>query len=101
MAIWGRRPLGHQAIPPARREKTAENVRREYLWNTPDGNNPDFSETYTHGEEIIISWNALNNSIYDLWLTSWDVDPDPVALCLASKSSGEDNKPTFLGVRVY
>jgi hypothetical protein len=41
-----------------------------------------------HGDEILISWNALNNSVYDLWLTSWEIDPDPVALCLASKSSG-------------
>lgn len=61
-------------------------MQRQYLWNKPDGDHPDFSETYTHGDEILVSWNALNNSIYDLWLTSWGFDADPVALCLASKS---------------
>jgi hypothetical protein len=68
-------------------------MQRQYLWNTPDGDHPDFSETYTHGDEILISWNALNNSIYDLWLTNWGFDADPVALCLASKSSGRDPGP--------
>ena len=93
MAVWGR-PVGHHATLPARREEKAENIRREYLWNTPDGDKPDFAETYTHGDEILISWNALNNTIYDLWLTSWNIDPDPVALCLASKSGGNAN-PLF------
>ncbi|KAK3299627.1 uncharacterized protein B0H64DRAFT_102828 [Chaetomium fimeti] len=82
MAIWGR-PVGHQATPPGRREEDAENTRRQYLWNTPDGDKPDFAETYTHGDELVFSWNALNNSIYDLWLTSWKPGPDPVAVCLA------------------
>ncbi|KAH6845788.1 hypothetical protein B0I37DRAFT_192253 [Chaetomium sp. MPI-CAGE-AT-0009] len=82
MAIWGR-PVGHQAPPPVRREEEAENTRRKYLWNTPDGDKPDFAETYTHGDEVVFSWNALNNSIYDLWLTSWKPGPDPVAVCLA------------------
>lgn len=72
-----------------RRQEHAEKIRRQYLWNTPDGNLPDFSETYTHGEDILISWNALNNSMYDLWLTSWNYDPSAVTLCLASKSPGD------------
>ncbi|KAK4235568.1 hypothetical protein C8A03DRAFT_36583 [Achaetomium macrosporum] len=83
MAIRGH-PMGHQTTgPPARRVENAEAIQRQYLWNTPNGSRPDFSETYTDGDEIVISWNALNNSVYDLWLTSWAADPDQVALCLA------------------
>ncbi|KAL1837986.1 hypothetical protein VTJ49DRAFT_3154 [Mycothermus thermophilus] len=59
-----------------------ERAQREYLWNRPDGARPDFAEKYTHGEGILVSWNALNNSIYDLWLTSWDLERDPITLCL-------------------
>lgn len=82
MAIWGR-PVGLQKAPVAPRQDNAEVARRQYLWNTPDGKQPDFSETFTFGEDMLVSWNALNNSICDLWLTSWDLDPSPVALCLA------------------
>ncbi|KAL2258864.1 hypothetical protein VTK26DRAFT_7648 [Humicola hyalothermophila] len=88
MTIWDR-SVGQQITSHAQRESAENrvNFQRQYLWNTPDGNRPDFSETYTHGEDIFISWNALNNSMYDLWLTSWiasgQYDPDPVALCLA------------------
>ena len=77
MAIWGR--------PSPSSSLAQRDPQREYLWNTPDGQKADFSETYTDGDEMVISWNALNNSIYDLWLTSWSIGPDPVALCLASK----------------
>jgi hypothetical protein len=90
MAILGRPvAVGHQTTPPARRDE----LRKEYLWNTPDGDRPDFFETYTHGDIIPISWNALNHSIYDLWLTSWDMDVDPVVWCLQSKSSGKHEPP--------
>ncbi|KAL2177326.1 uncharacterized protein P884DRAFT_243301 [Thermothelomyces heterothallicus CBS 202.75] len=84
MVIWGR-PVDHQTSPHplSRRGENAEESQREYLWNTPDGDKPDFAEAYTYGDEILVSWNALNNSIYDLWLTSWQVGPDPVVLCLA------------------
>ncbi|AEO58457.1 hypothetical protein MYCTH_2305806 [Thermothelomyces thermophilus ATCC 42464] len=97
MVIWGR-PVDHQASPHplSRRGANAEDSQREYLWNTPDGDKPDFAEAYTYGDEILISWNALNNSIYDLWLTSWQVGPDPVVLCLASKSETKPNPPTSL-----
>lgn len=87
MAIWGR-PVGHQATRLVRKEEKADDARRQYLWNTPAGDKPDFAETYTHGDEVVFSWNALNNSIYDLWLTSWKPGPEPVAVCLASKSGG-------------
>jgi hypothetical protein len=67
------------------RRQEDSGIQRQYLWNAPDGNQPDFTETFNHGEDILVSWNALNNSIYDLWLTSWNYDPDPVTLCIASK----------------
>lgn len=76
MATWG-------TASPVRRQD--DSIQRQYLWNAPDGNQPDFTETFSHGEDILISWNALNNSMYDLWLTSWKYDPDPVALCIARK----------------
>ncbi|KAL2017420.1 hypothetical protein VTK56DRAFT_2222 [Thermocarpiscus australiensis] len=72
------------SVPQGRRDDTVdESIQRQYLWNVPDGKRPDFSETFIHGDNILISWNALNNSIYDLWLTSWNYDPSPVAVCLA------------------
>jgi hypothetical protein len=87
-------PVGQRTTePPVRRVENAEAIRRQYLWNTPNGSRPDFSETYTDGDAIVISWNALNNSVYDLWLTSWAADPEPVALCLASKSFLEERPP--------
>lgn len=70
----------HSAPP----EGTQENIKRQYLWDTPDGNLPNFSETFIYGADVRFSWNALNHSIYDLWLTSWDFDSSPMALCLAS-----------------
>ncbi|KAK4101307.1 hypothetical protein N658DRAFT_566989 [Parathielavia hyrcaniae] len=82
MATRGRL-TGQQTRRRARRDDNVETLQRQYLWNAPNGQRPDFSETYRHGDEILISWNALNNSIYDLWLTSWAIDSDPVALCLA------------------
>ncbi len=90
MAIWG------QTTRPVRSEEPAENIQRQYLWNAPNGSHPDFSNTYTYGDAILVSWNALNNSIYDLWLTSWDIDPDPVALCLASKYQGNAGRSPTL-----
>ncbi|KAK0672214.1 hypothetical protein QBC41DRAFT_244298 [Cercophora samala] len=64
-------------------EKRQGGAQRQYLWNVPSGKQADFSESYTHGQNIPISWNALNNSVYDLWLTTWDFEVNPMALCLA------------------
>lgn len=66
-------------------ERRQGDAQRQYLWNVPSGKQPDFSESYTHGQNIPISWNALNNSVYDLWLTTWNFEVNPMALCLASK----------------
>ncbi|SPQ24209.1 3937d656-79c9-477e-8230-3ca5da4c978a [Thermothielavioides terrestris] len=82
MATWGR-PVGQRNASSDRRDEYAESIQRQYLWSSPNGTQPDFSESFTDGDEILISWNALNNSIYDLWLTSWKMGPDLVALCLA------------------
>jgi hypothetical protein len=68
-----------------RRREEAESAQRAYLWNSPDGTKPNFAQKYTFGDDIVISWNALNNAIYDLWLTSWDLDTNPVTFCLMSK----------------
>lgn len=78
---------GKRRAHSTRGDESAESIQRQYLWNTPNGGDPDFSESFTDGAEILISWNALNNSVYDLWLTSWNTQPSPVALRLASKSS--------------
>ncbi|KAK4174636.1 hypothetical protein QBC36DRAFT_191830 [Triangularia setosa] len=64
-------------------ERRQGGAQRQYLWNVPNGKQPDFSESYTHGQNIPISWNALNNSVYDLWLTTWNFEVNPMALCLA------------------
>ncbi|KAL2125684.1 hypothetical protein VTJ04DRAFT_2049 [Mycothermus thermophilus] len=65
-----------------RRREDAESAQRAYLWNSPDGTKPNFAQKYMFGDDIVISWNALNNAIYDLWLTSWDLDTNPVTFCL-------------------
>ncbi|KAK4185434.1 hypothetical protein QBC35DRAFT_534202 [Podospora australis] len=73
MSNWGRLALfGRQSHV----------LQKQYLWNVPDGKKPDFSQSFTHGENISFSWNALNNSVYDLWLTSWNYNSNPMALCL-------------------
>jgi len=60
-------------------------------WKKPDSSLGDFGEIFFYGEEIVISWDGLNQtSYYDLWLTSWDVE-DPVAVHLAGKSLLEEN----------
>ncbi|KAK4195131.1 hypothetical protein QBC40DRAFT_237144 [Triangularia verruculosa] len=64
-------------------ERRQGGAQRQYLWNVPNGREPDFSESYTHGQNIPISWNALNNSVFDLWLTTWNAEANPMALCLA------------------
>ncbi len=95
MAIWSK------TARPVRGEEPAENVQRQYLWSAPNGSQPDFYNTYTYGDAILVSWNALNNSLYDLWLTSWDIDPDPVALCLASKYQGNAGRLPFPKEKVH
>ncbi|GAB1318271.1 hypothetical protein MFIFM68171_08481 [Madurella fahalii] len=75
MAVWA----PHTASPKGEEK----NLKRQYLWDMPGGNLPDFSVTFTYGADTHFSWNALNQSIYDLWLTSWGFDSSPVALCLA------------------
>ncbi|KAL2270670.1 hypothetical protein VTJ83DRAFT_41 [Remersonia thermophila] len=81
MAIASR-PDRLRSAKSTRMQDDTELARREYLWNRPDGARPDFAEKYAHGDDILVSWNALNNSIYDLWLTSWDLGRNPVVLCL-------------------
>jgi hypothetical protein len=50
------------------------------LWNTPNGNEPDLSQTFTNGQTLPVSWNAWTDDSYidaytnlvDLWVTSFD-----------------------------
>ncbi|KIW12397.1 hypothetical protein PV08_09674 [Exophiala spinifera] len=41
-------------------------------WSIPDGAKPNFTEVYNDGNSITWSWQALNHSMSDLWLTSYD-----------------------------
>ncbi|KAH8598867.1 hypothetical protein B0O99DRAFT_591481 [Bisporella sp. PMI_857] len=51
-----------------------------FLWNVPDGKLSDFSQTFTAGNTLSLSWNALITTTYvdttknlvDLWVTSYD-----------------------------
>lgn len=54
-------------------------------WLNPNGSKPDFSTAYTNGDQITLSWQGLNNSISDLWVTSYDVQTDNFAQLVTSK----------------
>lgn len=42
-------------------------------WTNPNARLPSFSSTYLVGEKIYLSWQPLNQSSNDLWLTRYDV----------------------------
>lgn len=44
------------------------------MWNMPNGRAPSFSQTFTTGQTIPISWNPYNGTMVDLWLTPFDPD---------------------------
>ncbi|KAL6250397.1 hypothetical protein RBB50_002699 [Rhinocladiella similis] len=41
-------------------------------WNIPEGVKPNFTDVYNNGNSITWSWQALNHTMSDLWLTSYD-----------------------------
>ncbi|KAK3385546.1 hypothetical protein B0H63DRAFT_184127 [Podospora didyma] len=53
--------------PVARDESGAPG---QLMWKVPDGKLPDFSQKFVRGDDIMISWNKVNNSVYDLWFTT-------------------------------
>lgn len=54
-------------------------------WTKPNGKLPSFTDSYTVGERIILSWQPLNQSFNDLWLTRYDTATDDFALRLNSR----------------
>lgn len=52
-------------------------------WIEPDGSKADFSETYTTGDTITLSWGGLNKSMSDLWVTSWHPTENDFAIRIA------------------
>jgi hypothetical protein len=57
-------------------QKTIQNI----LWNVPDGDLPDLSQTFTAGSTLPLSWNNYTSTLYvdttknlvDLWVASFD-----------------------------
>jgi len=47
----------------------AQNVGQ---WNIPEGTRPNFTDVYNNGNSITWSWQGMNRSMSDLWLTSFD-----------------------------
>ena len=53
---------------------------QQLLWKIPDGNQPDFSSTFTEGNTVPLAWNALvitsyldtTKTLVDLWATAYD-----------------------------
>lgn len=73
----------------AAQAQTIQNI----LWNTPDGNLADLSQTFTAGITLGLSWNAyestqyvdtVNNLVY-LWVTAFDYNTNPFSQLLKSK----------------
>jgi len=44
------------------------------VWNAPDGSQVDFRQTFFDGQSMPVAWTACNNSIDDIWITSFDED---------------------------
>lgn len=60
----------------ASRAQTVQSI----LWNTPNGNLADLSQTFIAGTTLALSWNAWPSQIYidpnknlvDLWVTAYE-----------------------------
>lgn len=52
-------------------------------WTNPPSSKPAFTSVYTNGNFITLSWQGLNSSLCDLWLTSYDTN-NTYALRLAA-----------------
>ena len=63
---------------------------QESGWLNPDGSKPDFSQSYHNTDSIIFSWNGVNHSLSDLWLTSYDTTSN-YALRIASNMNISDS----------
>lgn len=56
----------------------AQATVQQIVWNVPNGQEPDFSNTFYAGNTVPISWNELgggNTAAYDsldLWVTTFD-----------------------------
>ncbi|TAQ85161.1 hypothetical protein B7494_g6514 [Chlorociboria aeruginascens] len=67
-------------------EKTVQQV----LWNIPDGNLSDLSQTFTNGAVLPLSWNSFASTAYvdtidnlvNLWVTSFDYSHNPFSALL-------------------
>lgn len=54
-------------------------------WTAPPASAGDFAEQYTNGDNITLSWKALNHSTADLWVTAYDPTTDGFAKFLTGK----------------
>jgi hypothetical protein len=54
-------------------------------WTAPPASAGDFAQQYTNGDAITLSWNALNNSKADLWVTAYDPTTDGFATLIKGK----------------
>lgn len=41
-------------------------------WKVPDGYKSDLSQTFTSGQTLPVSWQSMNESTNDLWVTTWN-----------------------------
>ena len=54
-------------------------------WILPDGSYPDFSQTFRVGQTLPLSWSALNATVDNLWVTTFDYGVDQFSQLLAGK----------------
>lgn len=52
-------------------------------WTQPHGSLGDFGQTFGYNSMIDLSWNSLNTSTSDLWITAWDQGTDNYAKRIA------------------
>jgi hypothetical protein len=71
----------------------AQETVQQILWNVPDGNLTDLSQTFTAGTTLPLSWNGWTSPDYidafktlvDLWVTAWDYNLNPFSQLLKGK----------------
>jgi hypothetical protein len=63
-------------------------------WLNPDASQSDFSSSYHNSEGIVFAWEGLNQSLSDLWISSYDTT-NPYSLRIATNINitGPGNLP--------
>ena len=64
-------------------------VSANAAWLRPAASSGDFAEQYINGDTITLSWQAMNNSHSDLWITAYDPTTNGYAKFVKGRCFGE------------